>query len=72
MGKIIIDNQSSKTDYEAIQAVLAVMSSGRVSNNGKQYCYYSRFNNGIGVSSDLNAKSDKFTVINDKNKESAK
>lgn len=68
MSKIIIHNRSSQPDIIAIEAVQCVISSGRVSNYGKQYCYYSTFYNGLGVASDLNKGSDRFTVIDDKNK----
>lgn len=62
MGKIIVQNQSNLPDAEAIKYVAAVMANGRVSNNGRQYCYHTRFSNGIEVSCDLNEKSDKFVI----------
>mgnify|MGYP001424911675 CR=1 FL=1 len=68
MGKVIIDNQSNKiTDSEAITLVASVISEGRISNSGKNYCYLSLFSNRDSggqqaVSSRTNKNSDKFTI----------
>ena len=63
MNKIIIHNRTDKTILEVFGYVAAVISQGRISNNGKQYCYATRFGGNIMVYSDLNKKSDRFTVI---------
>jgi len=68
MGKIIIENRSSVSDLIAIKAVISVINGGRVSNDGKQYCYYttSRHHSSeyyIGIASYLNKKSDRFVVV---------
>ena len=43
MSKIIIENRSGVDDIGAIELVQKVMSAGRMSNEGKQYCYYTVF-----------------------------
>lgn len=61
--KIIIENKSEKADDEtALERVSKVISEGRVSNNNKQYCYLTVFDDGICVSASLNKESDKFVV----------
>ena len=72
MSRIIVDNRSKADDCYALELVKAVISSGRVSNNGKQYCYYTTFlggadGNRYGVSTDLNKASDRFTIVDDRN-----
>jgi hypothetical protein len=65
MNKLIIDNRTKLTDFEAITLVGKVINQGRISNNGKQYCY------GTGITiegkeymiiTDLNKKSDRFII----------
>ena len=43
MNKLIIDNRTELTDLEAITLVGKVINQGRISNNGKQYCYENEF-----------------------------
>ncbi len=65
MGRIIINNESDLPDYKAIELVLSVMAKGRISKDGKQYCYLSCFDlKGVqyDVSTDLRKGSDSFTV----------
>jgi hypothetical protein len=65
MGKLIIDNQTSLKDIDALALVSRVMMGERISNSGKQYCYVSVFNaegEEIVVSSHLNKSSDRFVV----------
>jgi hypothetical protein len=67
MGKIIIDNRSSSSDETAIQFVHRVMENGRISNDGKQYCYATVFgatenSPAAAVCTDLNKKSDRFVI----------
>jgi hypothetical protein len=74
MGKIIIENRSKTlADEDALRLVMRVIDSGRISNNGKQYCYLTTFTYGVtkkkyAVSTDLNKKSDRFVVYDDKHK----
>ena len=68
MGKLIIDNQTKGlSDYDCLAYVQKVISMGRISNNEKQYCYATTFDTEvsgvISVYTDLNKKSDKFTIM---------
>lgn len=63
MSKIIIDNRSSQSDAQAVELVVRVIEKGRISNQGKQYCYGVTFEDiGLAIYSDLNKCSDKFIV----------
>lgn len=41
MSKFIIDNQSFLNDELALDAVSTVVQKGKISNDGKSYCYVS-------------------------------
>jgi hypothetical protein len=65
MNKLIIDNRTELTDFEAVVLVSRIIKRGRISNNGKQYCL------GTGITiedreymvwTDLNKKSDRFVI----------
>lgn len=69
MNKLIIDNRTELTDLEAVNLISKVIKQGRISNDGKQYCY------GTGITiddksymvwTDLNKKSDRFVIVNSK------
>jgi len=63
MGKLIIENRTDMPDLEAMWYVMEVMRDGRVSNDGKQYCYATVWKHSkIVVYTDLNKKSDRFVV----------
>ena len=65
MNKLIIDNRADLSDYEALELVQEVILGGRISNDGKQYCYLSSIvieNKKYMVSTDLNKKSDRFVI----------
>ena len=62
MDKIIIENRTDKSMIEVLGYVAGVISQGRISNDGKQYCYATRFKEGIMVVTDLNKRSDRFVV----------
>lgn len=65
MGKIIINNRAEIPDTEALDLVKRVINMGRVSNNNTQYCYLSicpTSDGNFAVSTDKNAKSDRFTL----------
>lgn len=67
MGKIIIENSSTLPIEKAINMIHNVIEKGKVSNNGKQYCYLTifRFDNiEYGVSCSMNKKSFRFIVWN--------
>ncbi len=70
MKKIIIQNESDLEMTDAISLSLNVVKMGRISNDGKQYCYCSTFtvsDKGYAVYSDLNKDSDRLVVVNDPN-----
>ncbi len=64
--KIIIENMIEKATWAvSLEMILKVIEGGRVSNNGKQYCYGTKFDTHEGkfmVSTDLNNKSDRFII----------
>jgi len=63
MWKTIIENRTDMSDLEVMWYVQEVMRDGRVSNNGRQYCGATTFNNGrYVVWTDLNKQSDRFVV----------
>ena len=66
MGKLIIDNRASIHDVVAMNFVQRVIQQGRISKEGKQYCYTTSFTMGgvdrIMVYTDLNKRSDRFIV----------
>ena len=64
MSRLIIENRSSLSDAECLGRVQTIIDGGRVSNDGKQYCYYSVFNDDIGVATFLNKASDRFVITN--------
>lgn len=71
MGRIIINNKSDLTDFKATELVLSVIKSGRISNDGKQYCYLSTYEASDAeyhVVTDLRKGSDSFTVYKSKEK----
>jgi calcineurin-like phosphoesterase family protein len=64
MSKIIIRNESDIVDDEdALWYVGEVMREGKISNNNKQHCYMTVFeNSNIAVSTRLNKQSELFIV----------
>jgi len=42
MGRIIIENRSDLTDEAATKIISKIIGQGRISNDGKQYCYETR------------------------------
>jgi len=63
MGKLIIENRTNMPDLEAMWYVMEVMRDGRISNDGKQYCYATVWRSSkIVVWTDLNKQSDRFVV----------
>jgi len=62
VSKIIIQNDSTRSDIQALQYVISVIRGGRVSDHGKSYCFASTFVDGVVVYALRNYKSDKFVV----------
>ena len=66
MSKLIIENRTlGLSDFQCLAYVQKVIAQGRISNNSKQYCYLTAFEK-IIVVTDLNKKSDRFVVYEDK------
>lgn len=63
-SKLIIENHTSLPDSKVLAYVGAVIDMGRISSNGKQYCYCSTFGSSgqYAVYSHLNKESDRFVV----------
>jgi len=69
VNKIIIDNRSDLSDLDALMVVINIVRDGRISNDEKQYCYLSVmqfYNKHYVVSTDLNEKSDRFVIMEDR------
>ena len=66
MEKIIIQNESNLSLLDAIECVKQVVGLGRISNNGTQYCYLTKFTiegREYDVYASRNGKSDKFKIM---------
>lgn len=61
MSDILIHKPDDISDYDALLHVQAVIRDGRVSDNGKCYCYVTQFSNGFIVYANKK-KADIFTV----------
>lgn len=61
MSKIIIDNRTELSDYEALSYVNKVIEMGKVSNDGKQYAYAVLFET-FSIACFLNKKSIRFVI----------
>ena len=61
-NRIIIENRSKVDDALAVYVVGVVISRGRISNDGKQYCLSTFKDHQIAVYTDLNKSSDRFVV----------
>jgi hypothetical protein len=67
MKKFILDNQSDLSMEVFLRLVEKVVSMGRISNNGKQYCYVTSFDvqgKEYFIYTKLNKKSDTFVLCN--------
>lgn len=66
MRKLIIENKTLRlSDIECLAYVQKVIAQGRISNNNKQYCYLTTFEESDGkviVATDLNKNSDRFIL----------
>jgi hypothetical protein len=69
VNKLIIDNRTDLSDFDALVAVINVVWDGRISNDGKQYCYLTSMpinEKQYVVSTDLNKKSERFVIMEDR------
>ncbi len=63
MGKIIIKNNSDLSDLYVMHLVGSIIKTGRISNDGKAYCYLTSFKTHEGdyyITADLRKCSDVF------------
>ena len=64
MSKIIIKNNTDLSDLYVMYLVCSIIKSGRISDNGKAYCYLTSFQTNEGnyyINADLRKCSDVFT-----------
>lgn len=67
MNKFIIENRTDLNDFYVIKLVLSVINQGRISNNGKDYCYGTAFtieDEQYMVNANKNEQSEKFIITN--------
>ena len=63
MNRIIINNRSSCNDKTVLNVVSRVISAGRISDNGKSYCYVTTLDcRNLAISAKRNKASDTFTA----------
>lgn len=65
MEKLILDNKTDLPMIVFLKIAMEVIQRGRISNDGKEYCYLTSFdinNEEYHVVSDLNKRSDKLTL----------
>ena len=63
MADIIIHKKDeTMSDYDALLYVQSVIRDGRISGDGKSYCYVTEFTDGVYVYADKK-KADIFTVV---------
>lgn len=64
MSKIIIENRTDIPMELILPKIGEIISEGRVSetSKGKQYCFATRWPDGLTISTSLNKESDKFLV----------
>ena len=62
MSKIIIDNRSDLTIDEALARVASVIAKGRISGDGKNYCYATAWPDGTNVFAARSVSNDTFVV----------
>ena len=64
MSRLIIDNRSSMPMETALEYIIGIIERGRISNNGKQYCYLTVLRScGTQFASGLTKTGDKFTIV---------
>lgn len=66
MRKIYITIKNDITDQQALELVLDVIKDGKISNNGKCYCYCTQIHKNVIYAN--KRKNDTFTIENINNK----
>ena len=64
-NKLIIHNYTDLEDFDVIFYIMSVISEGKISKtkNGQQYCFATRFKNGVIVESSKRKNTYTFKVI---------
>jgi len=62
METIIIRNNTDLSSEMVFSHVYSVIKQGRISNDGKAYCYLTRFDTGVAVAAKRNKSSDTFVL----------
>lgn len=68
MPKLIIDIRSDLPATTVLDRVSQVVAQGRISDNGKHYCYATTWPDGVAVYARRNLASDTFTVVQEEAK----
>lgn len=63
MSKLIIDNRANLPATTVLDRVSQVVAQGRISGDGKHYCYATTWRDGVAVYAKRNLASDTFTVV---------
>ena len=66
MKKLIIENRTQMTMYEALEYIRTVVFLGKQSDNGNQYTYVTKFKDDAMVASFKNKNSDRLVVYYEK------
>lgn len=69
--KLIIDNRTNMPTQDVMPYVREVLQAGRISNDGKQYCYATVWPD-IVITSHLNQKSDRLIITYNKENTNAR
>jgi len=62
VSRLIVDCRANITMAEALEYAAVVVGKGRISNEGKQYCYVSSFKDGIVAHASVNKTSDRIVI----------
>ena len=63
--RLIIENRTDVPVVKLLAYITQIIDMGRISNDNKQYCYATRFKDGIVIFTDLNKRSDRFVITQD-------
>lgn len=63
MPKLIIDNRTNLPATTVLDRVSQVVAQGRISDNGKHYCYATTWPDDVAVYAKRNLASDTFVVV---------
>lgn len=66
MSRIIINNKTSASDLDALWLVLSVVKKGRISGDGKHYCYCSVSQKYVVLATQGKSGTETFTLLDEK------